>query len=93
MLPTMTRPELLYFADLSLYCGCSGIWAFMNRDISGDEKNSELNKLYTRLTALGKIEGAGMEVYKEMAESLGKHAANYYDLDEIQEIIGYRIYL
>lgn len=34
-----------------------------------------------------------MEVYKEMAESLGKHAANYYDLDEIQEIIGYRIYL
>ena len=93
MLPTMIRPELLYFADLSLYCGCSGIWAFMNRDISGDEKNSELNKLYTRLTALGKIEGAGMEVYKEMAESLGKHAANYYDLDEIQEIIGYRIYL
>lgn len=93
MLPTMTRPELLYFADLSLYCGCSGIWAFMNRDISGDIKNSELNKLYTRLEALGKIEGAGMDVYKEMAARLKEHAANYYDLSEVQEIIGYRIYL
>lgn len=93
MLPNMIRPELLYYADLSFFCGCSGIWAFMNRDITGDIKNRELNKLYTRLEALGKIEGAGMDVYKDMAESLGKHAANYYDLEEIQGIIGYRIYL
>lgn len=93
MLLTMTRPELLYYADLSLYCGCSAIWAFLNKDIPGDIKNQELNKLYIRLTALGKIEGFGMGIYKEMAESLGKHAANYYDLSEVQEIIGYRIYL
>lgn len=93
MLPTMTRPELLYFADLSIYCGCYAIWAFLGKDITGDIKDRELNKLYARLEALGKIEGAGMEVYKEMAELLKGHSASYYDLTEIQKIIGYKIYL
>lgn len=93
MLSNMIRPELLYFADLSIYCGCYAIWAFLGKDITGDIKDRELNKLYTRLEALGKIEGAGMEIYKEMAELLKEHSANYYDLTEIQKIIGYRIYL
>ena len=91
MTSNMDREELMYYAELSLYQGCSIIWGFLNGDHDGDKKNNGLNKLLRRLNNVGSIEGAGLEVYREMADKLKEEASTYYDLDKVQEIINWRV--
>lgn len=93
MVLTMKRLELLYYADLSIIQGVSGIWNFMNGDIDGEEKSIILNKVYNRLVAVGNAMNADMSKYKEMAEKLKEEAANYYDVDAVLDILGWKIYI
>lgn len=91
MTTNMNREELLYFAELSLYQGCSVIWKFLNGDCDGEYKNNNLNKLLRRLDKVGSIDGAGLEKYKDMSNNLKNEASTYYDLDKVQEIINWRV--
>lgn len=91
MTSNMSREELMYYAELSLFQGCFYIWKFLNQDCDGETKNKELNKLLNRLNKVGSIDGSGLTKYKEMSEKLKEHASLYYDIEEIQEIIEWRI--
>lgn len=93
MVLTMERLELLYYAELSIIQGVSGIWNFENGDIDGEEKTSILNKTYTRLSAVGNAINADMSRFKDMAEKLKEQAAMYYDSDAVLDILGWKIYL
>lgn len=93
MVLTMDRLELLYYAELSILQGVSGIWNFENGDIDGEEKSTILNRVYNRLAAVGEAINADMSKYKEMAEKLKEEAANYYDVDAVLDILGWKIYI
>lgn len=93
MVMTMSRLELLYYAELSILLGISGIWDFQNQDIDGEKKSEILNKVYIRLFIVGKSGNADMSEYAEMAEKLKGETASYYDDNAVLDILGYRIYL
>ena len=93
MVITMERLELLYYAELSIILGVSGLWKFENGDIDGEKKSQILNKVYNRLYAVGQSINADMNKYKEMAEKLKEYASTYYDDEAVLEILGWKTYI
>ena len=89
----MERLELLYYAELSIILGVSGLWKFENGDIDGEKKSQILNKVYNRLYAVGQSINADMNKYKEMAEKLKEYASTYYDDEAVLEILGWKTYI
>ena len=93
MVLTMDRLELLYYAELSIIQGVSGIWNFENGDIDGEQKSIILNKTLNRLSAVGDAINADMSKYKEMSEKLKEQAATYYDDVAVLDILGWKIFI
>ena len=90
---TMSRSELLYYAELSIIQGVAAIWEFENGDIAGDERNTILNNVVERLATVGQSIDHDMSKFAQMSEDLKEEAAYYYDQDKVLEILGWRVYI
>ena len=91
MLSTLDQTELYWLLDLCYYSICSWVWRFMNLDIKISEynKNIEIN-----LSRLKKISGYYCNEYLiEVINKLSSLSGNYSNIEEIENIIGWKIFL
>lgn len=91
MLNVLNQEEIYWVLELCYYSICSWIWRFINSDIKLPDYNKNIDTNLSRLISISKY--YNNEYLNEVISKLSSFGGNYTNYSEIENIIGWKIFL